>query len=745
VKMTWPVVEGTVRVEGETAETTEAAISADAVDDKVIARVASLAATEFPPLATFLSGIVSQELVKLTGKYSPLRQYLYYDVFEVLPEDQDKLSPGEFAPAASRYDDLLGIFGRTLQDRVMNQRVFLVGCGALGCELLKNFAVAGIACGPSGYLTATDMDHIEISNLSRQFLYRRRHVGSAKSSTSVAEVQRMNPSLKARAMEIAVGGATEGTFNEDFWESQDIVVNALDNVEARKYVDRRCVFFAKPLLESGTLGTKANTQVVVPFKTETYGDNNDGADDGDAIPMCTLREFPYLSDHCIEWARSLFEGEFSEAVRGAIALIADPATWLAQQREGLDKNPQPEALRQVLTTLQRAEKSTFESCVEYARQLFEAQFTARIKTMTHACPADFVKDGAKYWSGHRRFPIAAAFSMEEPTAAAFIKHATPLFASTLGVALPAGWDAPASLAAAAAAAKVPEWKPTKVVLGDDKAGKGMSEFEDETVASLQFLKDIEAYVAAAGGAEGLRSRVKLTAVEFEKDDDTNHHIDFITAAANLRARNFAIPESSRIHVRVTAGKIIPAIATTTTTVTGLVSIEFYKLVAGKAVDFIRNCFFNTSVNQYAFGEPAGPKRTRSVKVNPAKGITEPIRAEPEGFTAWDVIAMPDGATVTCNQVVERLAASHKVTVTKILADHAGVGKDLFIARVAKHKTERGDASVLSVWESLFKTKAAGRYLTVIVAAKDDASEVVVPPLLLPFQAGMPDPRTASAW
>ena len=50
----------------------------------------------------------------------------------------------------------------------------------------------------------------------------------------------------------------------------DGVANALDNVEARNYMDRRCVFHRLPLLESGTLGTKGNTQVVIPDVTESY-------------------------------------------------------------------------------------------------------------------------------------------------------------------------------------------------------------------------------------------------------------------------------------------------------------------------------------------------------------------------------------------------------------------------------------------------------------------------------------------
>ena len=56
---------------------------------------------------------------------------------------------------------------------------------------------------------------------------------------------------------------SQDKFDDEFWEGRDVIVNALDNVKARMYVDGRCVFYRRPLLESGTLGTKANAQVHV--------------------------------------------------------------------------------------------------------------------------------------------------------------------------------------------------------------------------------------------------------------------------------------------------------------------------------------------------------------------------------------------------------------------------------------------------------------------------------------------------
>lgn len=75
-----------------------------------------------------------------------------------------------------------------------------------------------------------------------------------------------------------------------------------------------------PLLESGTLGPKGHVQVIIPYKTETYGSKEDPAEDGD-IPHCTLKLFPEETLHCIEWARDKFGHKFSMKPKALIKLL----------------------------------------------------------------------------------------------------------------------------------------------------------------------------------------------------------------------------------------------------------------------------------------------------------------------------------------------------------------------------------------------------------------------------------------
>lgn len=94
-------------------------------------------------------------------------------------------------------------------------------------------------------------------------------------------------------------------YDEAFFDSIDGVTNALDNVKARLYMDQRCVFFKKPLLESGTLGTKGNTQVIIPHLTESYASSQDPPEK--ETPSCTVKNFPNAIQHTIEVRLAAYE------------------------------------------------------------------------------------------------------------------------------------------------------------------------------------------------------------------------------------------------------------------------------------------------------------------------------------------------------------------------------------------------------------------------------------------------------
>lgn len=208
------------------------------------------------PLAAFAGGVLAQEVVKVTGKFTPIPGFLHFSAFEALPDERPTAE--ETAPRNHRNDELAALYGWPFVETLGNLKYFMVGCGALGCEFLKNFALNGVCCGPSGSLSVTDADRIELSNLTRQFLFREHNVGQPKSVAAGVMAKQMNPDFKVDSLEQFVGPKTEEIFNDAFWLGLDGVCNALDNMEARQYVDAQCVKYEKSLLESGTMGTSGN-------------------------------------------------------------------------------------------------------------------------------------------------------------------------------------------------------------------------------------------------------------------------------------------------------------------------------------------------------------------------------------------------------------------------------------------------------------------------------------------------------
>uniref|UniRef100_A0A8C1W3C2 E1 ubiquitin-activating enzyme n=1 Tax=Cyprinus carpio TaxID=7962 RepID=A0A8C1W3C2_CYPCA len=272
----------------------------DELDEDAVRQLSLVASGDLAPVSAFIGGLAAQEVVKAcSGKFTPLRQWLYFDALECLPQENDGvLSEDACAPRESRYDGQISVFGSAFQDKLKKQNYFLVGAGAIGCELLKNFALIGLGAGEGGNITVTDMDSIERSNLNRQFLFHSKDIGRLKSEVAAESVKEMNPYMNITAHQNRVCPETEEVYTHSFYSNLDGVAAALDNVDARVYLDQCCVRNKKPMLEGGTLGSKGHTLVVVPHLTESYGPSTSGGQK--AIPICTLKNFPHRIEHTLQ-------------------------------------------------------------------------------------------------------------------------------------------------------------------------------------------------------------------------------------------------------------------------------------------------------------------------------------------------------------------------------------------------------------------------------------------------------------
>jgi ubiquitin-activating enzyme E1 len=180
------------------------------LDEKVLEALAFQATGDLSPMVAVIGGFVAQEVLKASSaKFHPMQQNMYFDSLESLPCEAP--SEADCQPIGSRYDGQIAVFGKTFQDKIASQRQFLVGSGAIGCEMLKNWAMMGLASGPDGIIHVTDLDTIEKSNLNRQFLFRAKDLGKFKAESAAAAVVEMNLELKGKivAHQDRVGPETE--------------------------------------------------------------------------------------------------------------------------------------------------------------------------------------------------------------------------------------------------------------------------------------------------------------------------------------------------------------------------------------------------------------------------------------------------------------------------------------------------------------------------------------------------------
>lgn len=201
----------------------------------------------------------------------------------------------------------------------------MVGAGGIGCELLKNLVLLGI---PEIHII--DLDTIDLSNLNRQFLFGREHIKKSKAMVAKETASKFNPNVNIVAHHDNIMAEK---YNVEWFKGFDIVYNALDNLEARRHVNRICLAAKVPLIESGTAGFNGQVQVIVADKTECYDCNPKPTTK--SFPVCTIRSTPSQPIHCIVWAKSYLFSQLFEAEEEAAPLENTDEAENAEERENM--------------------------------------------------------------------------------------------------------------------------------------------------------------------------------------------------------------------------------------------------------------------------------------------------------------------------------------------------------------------------------------------------------------------------
>ncbi|KAG8527664.1 uncharacterized protein KY384_007817 [Bacidia gigantensis] len=409
--------------------------------------------------------------------------------------------------------------GTPLHTKIKEAKILLVGAGGIGCELLKNLVLTGF-----GQIHIVDLDTIDLSNLNRQFLFRHEHIKKSKALVAKESASKFNPRVKLEAHHANI---KDSHFNIDWFQSFNLVFNALDNLDARRHVNQMCLAAQIPLIESGTTGFNGQVQVIVKGKTECYDCNTKEVPK--TFPVCTIRSTPSQPIHCIVWAKSyLFTEIFGtsedeipvfdhseDSDNGMHTSLVDYLKLLTATLASEIENLKTES--QALNNIRQSMGSE-----DFPRKIFDKVFKEDI---------------------HRLRSMEDMWKSRKPPN-------------------PLDFDALSS---------VTNGTTSKTTISDQATWsqtENLEVFCDSVDRLSKRLQHAQSTAVNGNSAPHVLS--------FDKDDDDT--LDFVVASANLRSNIFGIESKSKFDIKQMAGNIIPAIATTNAMTAGLCVLQAFKVL-----------------------------------------------------------------------------------------------------------------------------------------------------------------------
>ncbi|EIW66085.1 hypothetical protein TREMEDRAFT_45923 [Tremella mesenterica DSM 1558] len=430
----------------------------------------------------------------------------------------------------TRSSHVQALLGSDLYNKLRETPVLVVGAGGIGCELLKNLVLVGFA-----NIEIIDLDTIDLSNLNRQFLFRKPDISKSKALVAAVSAKHFNPSsgIKIHARH---GNVKEGQNDLEWIQSFGLVMNALDNMDARRHVNRLCQAAGVPLIESGTAGYAGQVTPIIKDKTECFDCTSKPVPK--SFPVCTIRATPSEPIHCIAWAKSyLFNKLFGEDDEAGEEEELERAKAQGENANEVDNlKKEAAAFREVRRSLgeQDGPESVF-------RKVFKEDIERLLKMEDMWKVAGRVK------------PVA--LEMEMIKTGEFV-------VPPLRVAIPSG---------------VQNGGPRTKGKANGENGTNGSATAKETSSGLKDQRELSVkdnLDLFIDSCRRLTTRIIAAPsipLSFDKDDDDT--LDFVVSTSNLRSIAYGIPTRTRFQIKEMAGNIIPAIATTNAIVAGLIVMQ----------------------------------------------------------------------------------------------------------------------------------------------------------------------------
>ena len=164
------------------------------------------------------------------------------------------------------------------QLKLKQAKVCVVGVGGLGNPITARLVAMGV-----GKLRIVDRDVIELSNLHRQTMFNEDDVGQVKVETAAKKLRKLNPEVVIEELPVSINDFTA----VDVVDGCDVVIDALDSVNARYSLNKACVEKKIPFVTGGAVGVTGQSFTILPTESACYHCLFPALDE-DSMPTCSI-------------------------------------------------------------------------------------------------------------------------------------------------------------------------------------------------------------------------------------------------------------------------------------------------------------------------------------------------------------------------------------------------------------------------------------------------------------------------
>jgi len=231
----------------------------------------------------------------------------------------------------------------------------------------------------------------------RKLLFNKNSINRPKSECAKEALLFVNPNMNITAYNLEVHDNNDFVFNNEFWESLDVIIAAVDSGKARAYLCSIAQYYNKIYIEGGTNAMLGSQSCFIPSKTSCYEYSEEKIIDKEADELnCLAKVFHYHTNHTIQWAGDKFRELFDSKV-GNINMLE------RHIKEGGTAEDKVELLNLFAESIESKDSKNF------ARFLFNKWYKNDIEDLLIKNPPDSLEKGVPFWSRLRILPKILVF------------------------------------------------------------------------------------------------------------------------------------------------------------------------------------------------------------------------------------------------------------------------------------------------------------------------------------------------